>query len=187
MDEDDPDVLVVKKSVVAEDGEGERADIDRPERGDRRVQVDPVERDDDDLRREQVAGGEEHQDDQVEPPAELRDGERDDRRKQQGEQHAGAHDNQCVDVVVGQLRVVPDRDVVVEVERAGPRYRASVDRFVERTQRAVEGPHQGEQPQHRHEDEERMQGDSAWAKRPCDASLAQGNRHDTPGLITRDR
>jgi hypothetical protein len=38
VDEDDPDVLVVEQVVVAEQGERESADIDRPEVGDRRVE-----------------------------------------------------------------------------------------------------------------------------------------------------
>ena len=133
VDEHDPDVLVVQQPPVAEDRKRKFAYVDLTEHGNGCSEVDPVKRHDDDLRRQQVAGREDHQGREVEAPAELRACEGDHRRKQQREHDRGHGDDERVQVVVGQLGLAPDRLVVDEAQTVrGPGEISVLDRVADR-------------------------------------------------------
>ena len=153
MDEDDPDVLVVEQAVVAWKAVEEFRD--------RSVQVDPVERHDDGLLRQQVAGREQHQHDHVEPPAELGDGKGEHRRDQQRQDHARDHDVERVRVVVREVGLAPDVDVVGEVELRRPAEIAVVRGVGDGSQGGEDRPEQREEPGRADGDEERVQRDAS--------------------------
>ena len=111
------------------------------------------------LRRQQVAGREHHQQEQIDPRSNPGQREGDERGEEQRDDDRGDSHNQRVQVIVAQVRVRPAVDEVLEVERRRPREVAVEDRVAERPQCREEAPRQGEDPDQRHRDQEGVQGD----------------------------
>src|SRR5256714_10685498 len=194
MDEHDPDVLVVEQVVITEERKYEFAEVELTEHRNRRVEVDAEEGHDDDLRRQKVARGEDHQGGQVEAPAELRAGKGDHRGQEQGQHHGGDRDHQGVEVVVRQLGLGPERLVVRQAQSARwPRQIAVLDGVTDRSQGRIDGPEEREDPHDRHGDQERVEDYSPGSKAARSRGLLRAHpcsgrdrAHDCV-LMTRDR
>ncbi len=156
VDEGDPEVRVVEHPVVAQ------------RRGQREQQVDPIERHDDDLRGQQVAGREHHQQHQVQLEAEPREDEAEHRRDEQGQGDRGDRDDQRVDEVLRQLGGVPAVDEVVEGQVLAATTRSHRSPCRRYGRRAVNSdPGDREQPDQGQADQERVEHDPLPADAPA--------------------
>src|SRR5439155_20256518 len=93
-----------------------------------------------------------------------------------------------------QVGLGPDRLVVGETEAAGgPGKIAVLDRIADRSQRGVDGPEEREQPDPRHDDRERVEGDASGPdparchRRSGVAASGGGDHAHDVVLITRER
>ena len=128
---------------------------------------------DHDLRRQQIERREHHQQRDVEAPAEPGRSEGHHRSQQQHDRNRRNHDDDRVQEVFGQLRLVPGVDVVVEGELVGKRYVAVGRGVAAWPERGVDDPQHREQPQDRGRDQERVKARATPVER-----LANPGRHN---------
>ena len=145
MDQDDAEVRVVDRPRTGQPG----GQVD--------VVVQRVQRRNDDLRRQQVTRGEQHQ--QGTPERDLHPGqrERQERRQEQRDDHARYRDVERVQEVPAHRAAGPRLAVVVEVQLVRQGEVPVLLGLRVRTQRRVQEQEDRQDPQDRHEPEERVQ------------------------------